>query len=556
MKHSATSVLLAAVLCLIINLQSFAQGWDYLDVPQGYETLNLAIEGDTTATGQPKSLNRVYRLERGGAYILNGTIINVKGAPLRVFAAEGSGPKPMIIMGVDEAGAAQDFCKLEGNGHFMNLYICGTDMIGNYNRYSTGIYGDETRAIWDGVNIDATKQSHIRCYGKNQKIYYLNCEFRNSFDLASSGNGRFIDTRGNVCDSIVWQNSTFYVNAQRALRVDGALIKNVVLDHNTFYLGSFGSNTSSATKQSGPLEIGKAVNARVTNNIFRDLALEAMRYRKTIADPPDRIPVIHVDSLKSADYPESSRNWVVRNNAYGWSPEFKAFWATVDTVRGPEFISPYGRSAFFNGTNPNFVESNNFEELVQFADAPAIDAMLSYVKYRYESKFVGTNPPDPRADRNSVGDLGTKPETFGPESDPYNFDYASSHRAYTAADNGLPLGDLNWFPEKKALWDLYQKSSVAGHADQIVTNYTLEQNHPNPFNPTTRITYTLAKSRQISLVIYNMLGQEVARMVDNQLRSAGKHVVVWDGKDHPSGVYYYQLMGSGFHITRKMLLVK
>ncbi len=287
-------------------------------------------------------------------------------------------------------------------------------------------------------------------------------------------------------------------------RTDGAITNTIIMDHNTFYQNAYGSNTSSGLKQSGPIETGKAVNARITNNIFQDLCTEAMRHPKTLT-PADRMPIVHIDSLGSTTYPESSRKWVVRNNAYGWSQGFKTFWATIDTVKPPDFISPYGRSAFFTG-NPNFVESGNFEELIQFADGPGPDSLLKYVEYRFSSNFNNVGNPDPRADRNGIGDLTTAPGTFGPESDPYNFDYPTSQRAYTAADGGFPVGDLNWFPSKKTQWELW----VTGVEDRSygLVDYRLEQNYPNPFNPVTQIEYSLPKAMPVSLVIYNALGPE------------------------------------------------
>lgn len=561
MKKFSNCYIVSLLFALAMTGSLWSQTWDYLDVPQGYETLNLAVEGDTTAAGAPQSLNRVYRLQRGGMYLINGKLVNVKGAPLRIWAAEGTGPKPLIIMAVNESGANDDFAAIEGPAHFKNLYISGIDMIGNQCRYTIAVYNNGTRVIWDGVQIDQSRQSHIRSYGTDQKLYFYNCEFRNSIDLATPSNGRFYDARGQIADSIVYQNCTFYLNSQRLFRMDGAIVKNLVFDHNTFYQNAYGSNTSSGAKQSGPLETGKAINARITNNIFIDLGAEAMRHRKTL-NPPDRMPIIHIDSLKTADYPESIRNWVVKNNAYGWSAELKAFWATVDTLKGPDFISPYGKTAFFNGSNANLIEENNFEELVPFNDAPPLAPFLDYVKYRFSSNFNNKNNPDPRADRNGIGTLTDKQESFGPESDPYNFDYPQTARAYTAGDKGYPLGDLNWFPDKKAQWLAEQSTGVEDANTHLVCDYALEQNYPNPFNPVTQITYTLHQSSRVTLKIYNTLGQVVATLINDQLKPVGKYLVNWDGRNSEtgkavsSGVYYYQLTSAQTQITKKMMLVK
>ncbi len=551
---------LALFVAILFLPQSGASQWDFVDVAPGYETLNLAVEGDTTVSGDPVSLNRVYRLERGGMYLLNGRLQNIKGSPLRVWAADGAGPRPLIIMAVDQTGANDDFARFYGDGHLKNLYISGIDNIGIQDRYTAAIYDSAARVILDGVHVDHSRQSSFRTYGNDVKLYFYNCEFRNSIDLANSGNGRFFDSRGLVVDTLLLQNCTLYLNQQRMLRTDGAMCKNFILDHNTFYQNAYGNYTTSGTKQSGPIETAKSVNLRVTNNIFQDLCVEAMRHPSTL-NPPDRLKIISVDSLKSSTIDESSRNVLVRNNAYGWSPVFKTFWDNwgIDTVvTGPAFIGPYGDSVFFK-VKPNFVETGNFEELIQFADAPSPDTLLKFVRYRFESNFSNSGNPDPRADRNGIGDLTAAPETFGLESDPFNFDYPTSQQAYSAGDGGFPLGDLNWFPSKKTEWETW----VTDVKDEpgIVTTYTLEQNYPNPFNPTTRIDYTLPRAARVTLAIYNAIGQEVVRLVNNEGKPAGTHGVQWNGKDASgrtisSGVYFYRLQTPDAQITRKMTLIK
>jgi len=556
MKHASWFLLVLSLFLLVACPKAAAQTWDYIDVPPGYETLNLAVEGDTTAAGLPKSLNRVYRLARGGTYLLNGRIVNIKKAPLRVWAADGTGAKPVIIMAVDQTGANDDFASCEGPAHFKNLYISGIDDIGKQDRYTIAVYGDSTKVILDGVHIDHSRQSHIRTYGNLTRIFFLNCEFRNSIDLATPSNGRFFDGRGLRADSIVWINNTFYVNSQRMFRTDGALINNIIFDHNTFYQGLYGQSTTSGWKIGGGLELRRGINVRITNNIFQDFNLESLRHPATM-NPLDRMPIIYVDSLGSE--PESNRNWVVRNNAYGWSPVFKSFWAArADTVKPGVFISPYGDSIFFR-TQPNFKQSGNFEELIQFTDAPTSDSLVKYLTYRYSTNFTGTSCPDVRADRNGIGSLTTNPGSFGLEANRFDFDYPTTQLAYTAGDGGFPLGDLNWFPSKKVLWESWVTS--AGEENGVVTEFRLEQNYPNPFNPSTRIQYALPRAARVTLTVYNALGQEIAALINNQDQAPGVQSAVWTGQDASgrpvaSGVYYCQLRADGTQRSIKMLLVK
>lgn len=78
---------------------------------------------------------------------------------------------------------------------------------------------------------------------------------------------------------------------------------------------------------------------------------------------------------------------------------------------------------------------------------------------------------------------------------------------------------------------------------------------PNPFNPTTKISYTLKEKDHVTLVVFDILGKEVARLVDG-IQTEGEHSVNFDGSSLPSGMYIYQLQGTNFNISKKMLLLK
>ncbi len=83
----------------------------------------------------------------------------------------------------------------------------------------------------------------------------------------------------------------------------------------------------------------------------------------------------------------------------------------------------------------------------------------------------------------------------------------------------------------------------------------LEQNQPNPFNPVTQIKFSLPREGAVTLTVYNVRGEAVAKLADGTM-SAGEHAITWDATDHASGVYFYRLEGPGFSETRKMTMVK
>jgi hypothetical protein len=85
--------------------------------------------------------------------------------------------------------------------------------------------------------------------------------------------------------------------------------------------------------------------------------------------------------------------------------------------------------------------------------------------------------------------------------------------------------------------------------------FVLFQNYPNPFNPVTIISYQIPVSGKVSLKVFNVLGREVAELV-NEVQSAGKFNIIFDGSKFSSGVYFYQLRGGSFVETKKLVLLK
>ncbi|HUN65542.1 MAG TPA: T9SS type A sorting domain-containing protein, partial [Bacteroidota bacterium] len=91
--------------------------------------------------------------------------------------------------------------------------------------------------------------------------------------------------------------------------------------------------------------------------------------------------------------------------------------------------------------------------------------------------------------------------------------------------------------------------------DGVPSTYALRENYPNPFNPTTTIGYDVPEEQRVKLAVYNVLGQLVATLVDEE-RSAGRYSVTWDAGGMPSGVYFCRMEAGNFADTRKMVILK
>ena len=98
-------------------------------------------------------------------------------------------------------------------------------------------------------------------------------------------------------------------------------------------------------------------------------------------------------------------------------------------------------------------------------------------------------------------------------------------------------------------------TTSAGIPSDLPASVTLAQNFPNPFNPTTNISYTLPENGHVRLAVYNLLGQQVAALVNGAM-SAGSHTVTFDASSLSSGVYVYRLEAAGQVLSKRMTLMK
>ncbi|MCB0722679.1 MAG: T9SS type A sorting domain-containing protein [Ignavibacteriae bacterium] len=102
-------------------------------------------------------------------------------------------------------------------------------------------------------------------------------------------------------------------------------------------------------------------------------------------------------------------------------------------------------------------------------------------------------------------------------------------------------------------------NSIKKEQNSVPTEFELSQNFPNPFNPATKIQYALPHDGKVQLVIYDILGREVVKLVNNEFRTAGRYISEFNGSRLASGVYFYRIMvneGKDFNKVKKMVLVK
>ncbi len=130
-------------------------------------------------------------------------------------------------------------------------------------------------------------------------------------------------------------------------------------------------------------------------------------------------------------------------------------------------------------------------------------------------------------------------------------------------DNGIIhfwISGLGGLPHEGSTFlvdDIYLASTtdVANRPNGVPRAYGLEQNFPNPFNPTTNIVYDIPTQSHVSLMVFDLLGNRVATIV-NEVQTAGRYKVVFDAAGLASGAYIYRIQAGSFMATRKLIVVK
>ncbi len=132
---------------------------------------------------------------------------------------------------------------------------------------------------------------------------------------------------------------------------------------------------------------------------------------------------------------------------------------------------------------------------------------------------------------------------------------SSNPHAYTFADDNLSAGSYSYRLKQV---DNDGSSKYINLAESFTIQpgtYSLSQNYPNPFNPTTMIKYSVPEKNQVTIKIYNVLGSQVATLV-NEVKPAGSYEVSFNASNLSSGVYYYTISAGKFTSTKKMILMK
>ena len=172
---------------------------------------------------------------------------------------------------------------------------------------------------------------------------------------------------------------------------------------------------------------------------------------------------------------------------------------------------------------------------------------------KYRMRIFGCNPGSAGAAlqiKEGATTLATA--TLPAKADSTGSDVLSSNFDLSAGAHTLVVSGANAFVDYIQLI-----SEVVGAVEpgQVAATFALDQNYPNPFNPTTTINFSLPKTADVRLVVYNVLGQQVSELINEKMQ-AGAHTVQFKANNLATGVYFYRLEAGSYVDVKKMLLLK
>jgi hypothetical protein len=551
-KMKKIKLLYVLAMLVAFSFTSFAQDTTFVPGVDGVNyDLKSIIDADSTLAVRP-----VYKLQRGIVYFVDGQIVNK--TPL-VIVGETSPAEtvPATVMYLtDESGVAvNQMFEAKADIKFENLQCVGMDNLETHHNWLVSNTADIRIEVKNCLfNLSDNWQGAFWIKGNNNDFFFdnsvaMNFQRDDGFDWTRI----IFNSPGFQLDTLRFQNSTWFGQNGELLSLKQAA-KTTIWDHCTFV----------AVGQAAATQYNFA-NAQFTNNIFFDVNTKGDWIKRPTAGrgffrgetngdfetplaPLCALPLdngiwtsAQIDSILAASG-VTQQTVVMKYYAFALTPEVRAFQEALDDTIGLVVQMTNPQTMDLVAAEPGVVYENNVEVDPGFTNNPLdYTKLLAWLQYQLNSET-------PANYLYIVDD--SKFNWPWPLKDHMDFSYSAT---LTGTD-GLPMGDLfHWYPAE------YQQWLVTGVeesiTDQLPSEYALSQNYPNPFNPTTNIQFSIPKSGNVQLNVFNVLGQKVAQLVDQELK-AGTHKVDFDASQLTSGIYFYTLESGSFSQTNKMMLLK
>lgn len=585
-----SAMLLFSMLLFVVS-SAFAQDMQYVHSTSGdtlvvkddnefghTNTLYLLMASDSMAPA-----TRVYELQNKGLYscanppVTSSKYRTIIMGPTQTSLKVSQGDEPPIITG-DASAANPTF---GGMNVGKDLLIKNVDLeIGNtagngggwayFNFNSAGL-----RLQVDNCIMEHTWWVWVGGPPADSRVFFTNDYCVNLNGQSCRRNGGVTDFNATGIthqDTLSVENCT-HVNTQGTLYKfrDGVVVDKVLFNHNDFI-----DNAGYVL-----MDRGDQTNMSVTNNIFVNCQLQGycnvLQAKDAGEVDPDSLPMGIVNVRVDSTFNANGASYFAGKNLVYWDPSLSTIVSTLNTnaVNGntqwsSQMITMNTRTAALFANHATYPRLTNGTwitgKLPTFANTDVLFGTQLGVLKTYAIAAVDTSWGTPLASWRQSNNTESQNFVYADWPIPVNFSYTDSD-LLTAGLGGFPLGDLDWFPTTYATWNAQESTelayiagvldgSVGVHSRQeLPQKFELQQNYPNPFNPSTEINFTIPKAGNVTLKVYNVLGQEVATIV-NGFKEAQTYNVKFDASNLSTGIYFYTLRSGDQSITKKMLLLK
>ncbi|MBK7978724.1 MAG: T9SS type A sorting domain-containing protein [Ignavibacteriae bacterium] len=522
--------------------------WNEKVIEENEGFVNQIILGDTLSDGS--QAHNAYIFKRGATYFVNGQISNI-GFEIKLAAESGTGTLPIIRNWPDANGELGRILDANDDAYVYNLYLdgMGPDLTTTEPDPLYTMNGQLLRAgaagkvlVVDGCVLNNVGQTIIRSNSGARKVQVTNSIIANAGQLSRDnlGNGRIIDFRNGITDTVIFRNCTMVNSYDRLIRHYGAAansntayVNYLELDHNTIV-----HNTGAY----GFIYLGDiSGSVKITNNLFYNPMTLGV-------DPADQQRFAEISSISEVgpdgnpvnpliiEQPNDLYNptYLMSNNIIAYDQTVKEY-MTANNVTPAPALAPRLASKV-TGSTP-------------FTDAEVTLTNIPNVMIEVMNWYR------PLAVAQLAGGMITTTEV---DMDRRNAEYwlneldasyTTSNPAFIGTDS-KPIG---------AEWGSVI-TSIESNINEIPVSYMLNNNYPNPFNPTTTISFGLPEKSIVSLSVFNILGQKVFELKEQNL-SSGIHSYNFDASQLTSGIYIYTINATGidgqnFVSSKKMTLLK
>lgn len=550
---------------------------DYYDMNEQPSSINNVITVDTLAPA-----TRVYELKTAGWYPQSGGVTTPSGRPTVIVGADhdilvkrAANAAPPIISGFTGEGGSNPGGFIYGDDFTIkntSIVLGSPDGTGGWAFFQEG--APDVTCVFENNMMEHNWWVFVRSNAQAGNSFY----FRDNYFVNMSGrqcrrNGGVYDNVDNNTALIYVENNTHIMGQGYIYKFRNYPIDFIYVNHNTFI------NCVNVVFETQ----GVQSNTIITNNIFVNSNIIPWRpnHVEDMAETAyDQVPQGLIDvALLPETMDQVDRKWLVEANLAYWDTEVSDLATESNNIAVGGFTTWVNQSmkmndrtkALFddNANYPYMVEGVWYDQLPTFTNpADLLTDQLELMK-EYTIAVNDTTAtlalPDWRVTSTGDGSF-----VYSDWPIPVDLSYSDAE-LLTGATDGLPVGDLNWFPESKATFvanhtQYYDALVAAWNEGRTVINsikelgglpteFELMQNYPNPFNPTTVINFTLPKSANVSLKVYNAIGQEVATLV-NGFMTAQNYEITFDASHLASGVYVYTLQSDNFSQSKKMILMK